>query len=152
MPAITSITRTESLDDQAIRSSVFARDLAAAHRALGARVSARREHENLATPSRVGTLPGMQPECEVCMSFRPEAERDPARQFVEVVFDTRAVLLCRGHARIAERSGVTSFEQLREYYGSGRRSFVPRRGRDGTQGPDERRTTPGRRATDPGPA
>jgi hypothetical protein len=82
------------------------------------------------------------------MSFRPEADRDPARVFVEVVFDTRVVLLCRGHARIAARSGVTSFEQLREYYGSGRRSFVPRRGRSGTPDPDERRTAPGRRATD----
>lgn len=92
----------------------------------------------------------MQPECEVCESFRPEADRDKGREFVEVVFDTRVVLLCRGHARIAAKSGVTSFEQLREYYGSGRRSFVPRRGREGTPDPDERRMGLGRRATDPG--
>jgi hypothetical protein len=101
----------------------------------------------------VGTLATMQqPECEVCMSFRKEADRDPSREFVEVAFDTRAVLLCRGHARIAANSGVTSFEQLREYYGSGRRSFVPRRGPDGAANADERRRGEGRRASDPGRA
>lgn len=40
----------------------------------------------------------------------------------------------RGHARIAQNSNVTSFEQLRALYGAGRRSHVPRRGWGGARG------------------
>ncbi len=85
--------------------------------------------------------------CEVCENFRPGAEFGDGYRVVEVPFDVRWVHLCIGHARIAENSGVTSFEQLRELYGSGRRSFIPRRGR-GTSSVNEKRRSPGRRASD----
>ncbi len=96
----------------------------------------------------LGTLRTMLEPCEVCRNFRPEAEVDASRPVVEVFFGSRPVLLCRGHAKIAERAGVTSLEGLREYYGTGRRSFVPRRGRGSTPQADERRESPGRRETD----
>jgi hypothetical protein len=86
--------------------------------------------------------------CEVCQNFRPDAKVDPSVRLVEVAFDVRAVVLCAAHARIAERSGATSFEQLREIYGKGRRSFVPRRGPDPAQAGNERRQHAGRRASD----
>lgn len=63
---------------------------------------------------------------EVCASFRPEGI-SLGQKVVEVPFDTRTVVLCPGHARIAANSAVTSFQGLRELFGSGRRSFVPRR-------------------------
>ncbi len=66
--------------------------------------------------------------CEVCENFRSKAEQDDGRKIVKVDYDVRPVYLCRGHARIAENSGVKTFEELRELYGSGRRSYVPRRG------------------------
>ncbi|HVU00777.1 MAG TPA: hypothetical protein VHE30_03465 [Polyangiaceae bacterium] len=86
--------------------------------------------------------------CEVCDNFRPGAEVDTSRGFIEMVFGSRAVLLCRGHARIAANAGVTTFEELREYYGSGRRSHVPRRARTGSAGVAGAPRSPGRRATD----
>jgi hypothetical protein len=92
----------------------------------------------------------MQPRCEVCENFRPGAEIDPTVRMVEVPFDVRTVVLCAGHARIAERSGVKSFEELREIYGKGRRSFVPRRSPDARESAGERRLSAGRRATDAG--
>lgn len=90
----------------------------------------------------------MRQRCEVCESYRPETELALAQQLIVVNFGQRAVLLCRGHARIAARSGVSSFEGLREFYGAGRRSFVSRRGLDGSSGSSDRRKSPGRRATD----
>jgi hypothetical protein len=102
----------------------------------------------LAAAEDLGTLLAMQPQCEVCENFRPDAEFDPSRKLVEVVFDSRSVLLCRAHAGIAERSGVTSLAELREYYGTGRRSFVPRRERGSTPHMNERRGDAGRRASD----
>jgi hypothetical protein len=72
----------------------------------------------------------MQHRCEVCASFHPNAEFGDNYRVVEVPFDVRPVHLCVAHARIAQSSGVTSFEELRELYGEGRRSFVPRRGPD----------------------
>jgi len=90
----------------------------------------------------------MRERCEVCENFRPDVEFEGDRNTVVVTLDTRSVRLCVGHARIAQRSGVTSFEALRELYGSGRRSFVPRRGRDGAAAGDEKRRSPGRRASD----
>jgi hypothetical protein len=90
----------------------------------------------------------MRERCEVCESFRPDTELPGDRNTVVVPFDARAVRLCRGHARIAERSGATSFEQLRELYGSGRRSFVPRRAPVAAPETDDRRGSAGRRATD----
>ncbi|HEX3595813.1 MAG TPA: hypothetical protein VHU80_11955, partial [Polyangiaceae bacterium] len=63
-------------------------------------------------------------------------------------YDVRAVRLCMGHARIAAKSGVMSFEQLRDFYGAGRRSFVPRRGAGFETAMDEQRQSLGRRATD----
>jgi hypothetical protein len=86
--------------------------------------------------------------CEVCENFRPEKDFDPSHKFVYVTFDSRRVLLCSGHARIAEKSGITSVEQLRAFYGKGRRSFVSRRSRDATARASERRRSGGRRATD----
>lgn len=86
--------------------------------------------------------------CEVCENFRPDGEFDPGHKFVYVTFDARRVLLCSGHARIAENSGVTSLEQLRAFYGQGRRSFLGRRSRDPVSRNGERRKSPGRRASD----
>jgi hypothetical protein len=83
----------------------------------------------------------MEHRCEVCASFRPNAEFGEQYRVVEVSFCERAVHLCVAHARIAENTGVTSFEGLREIYGEGRRSFVPRRS------VSERQRT-GRRASD----
>jgi hypothetical protein len=77
--------------------------------------------------------------CEVCQGFRPSAEYGETYRVVRVQFDVRPVHLCVAHARIAKNSDVTSFEALRELYGEGRRSFVPRR--SATRGG-------GRRATD----
>jgi hypothetical protein len=65
----------------------------------------------------------------VCATFRPNAEFGESYRVVEVAFDARTVHLCTAHARIAQSSGATSFEALRELYGEdGHRSFVPRRG------------------------
>lgn len=73
----------------------------------------------------------MQPRCEVCENFRPEGDLKPGRKLEEVAFGARKVLLCRAHAGIAESSGVSSFDELRELYTEqhGSRSYVPRRGR-----------------------
>ena len=85
----------------------------------------------------------MQHRCEVCESFQPNAEFGDNYRVVEVRFDVRTVRLCVAHARIAESSGASSFEQLREIFGEERRrSFVPRRD------PSVKRPSPGRRATD----
>ena len=83
--------------------------------------------------------------CEVCENFRPDGDPRPL-ELVRVPLGKRIVLLCTGHARIAENSGVSNFEQLRELYGEseGRRSFVPRRApRSRWEG------SQGRRASDP---
>jgi len=85
--------------------------------------------------------------CEVCEVFRPELV-STARELVEVPLDARSVLLCRGHARIAKNSGVRTLRALRELYGSGRRSYVSRRGLGAEPKRSERRSNPGRRATD----
>ncbi len=90
----------------------------------------------------------MRERCEVCENCRPDTEHPGDRNTVIVSFDGRDVRLCRGHARIAERSGVTTFGALRELYGSGRRSFVPRRAPIAAGSAGERRTSAGRRATD----
>jgi hypothetical protein len=89
----------------------------------------------------------MRERCEVCENFRPDVELAGDRKTVMVEYGVRSVRLCIGHARIAANSGVTTFDGLRELYGSGRRSFVPRRapGGDATY---ERRSY-GRRASDP---
>ena len=68
----------------------------------------------------------MRQSCEVCENFRNQGAA-PELRIVEVKYPERSVLLCSGHAKIAERSGVETFEALREFYGSGRRSYVPRR-------------------------
>ena len=95
-----------------------------------------------------GTLARMAQLCEVCENFRPDDDFDPGRKFVYVNFDNRRVLLCTGHARIAQNSGVTSLQQLRAFYGSGRRSYLGRRSRDPVSRTGERRKSPGRRASD----
>lgn len=89
----------------------------------------------------------MEHSCEVCDNFRPRSEFGSCYRVVEVAFDVRPVHLCVGHARIAENSGVSSFEQLRELYGSGRRSYVPRRKPGSLVGNGKARSQ-GRRATD----
>jgi hypothetical protein len=81
----------------------------------------------------------MKEECEVCASFRPGAEFGEGYRVVKVQFDVRAVHLCVAHARIAESSGATTFDALRDLFGEGRRSFVPRRSperRDGRRAGD----------------
>jgi hypothetical protein len=88
----------------------------------------------------------MQPHCEVCESFKKKEDLGGMRT-VEVAYAERTVLLCTGHAKIAENSGVETLEALRELYGSGRRSYVPRRRPDVLQ-PDGAIRKGGRRATD----
>lgn len=90
----------------------------------------------------------MRERCEVCESFRPDVEFPGDRNTTLVPFDVRPVRLCVGHARIAENSGVRTFEGLRELYGSGRRSFVPRRSTNTPTSFGAKRENPGRRATD----
>jgi hypothetical protein len=90
----------------------------------------------------------MLPRCEVCENYRPDVELPGDRKTVTVRFSARQVVLCVGHARIAERSGVTSFEALRAHYGAGRRSFVPRRGRASHGAGAGERQGAGRRASD----
>ncbi len=92
----------------------------------------------------------MQDRCEVCETFRPGAEFGVRYRVVEVLYDARPVHLCVGHHKIAQNSGVTTFEELRELFGSGRRSFVPRRGRN-LQVFDDQRLDRGRRASDATP-
>jgi hypothetical protein len=84
--------------------------------------------------------------CEVCENFMPEVART-SQTLVEVPLDTRTVTLCRGHALIAQNSGVKSFEGLRELYGAGRRSYVPRRSAMAERS-GEQRLGRGRRAAD----
>jgi hypothetical protein len=90
----------------------------------------------------------MRQHCEVCAAVRPEAAAVPEEKLVYLEFAARTVRLCMGHARIAQNSGVRSFEELRELYGTGRRSHVPRRGQETFEGSDEKRRRTGRRATD----
>jgi hypothetical protein len=90
----------------------------------------------------------MQRHCEVCEAFRPDAVKTADEKLVYMEFPTRTVRLCVGHALIAQNSGVHSFEQLRELYGSGRRSHVPRRGQEMFESTDEKRRNDGRRVTD----
>jgi hypothetical protein len=102
---------------------------------------------NLAKPGRAGQNLPMRHCCEVCGSFRPGAHFGGNYRVIEVQLDVRNVHLCIGHARIAENSGVATFDELRELYGEGRRSFVPRR--DPCVEPSEGRArTSGRRKTD----
>jgi len=102
---------------------------------------------NLPRFSRACQNSNMEHSCEVCDNFRPRAEFGSRYRVVQVAFDVRAVHLCVGHARIAENSGVVSFEDLRQLYGSGRRSYVPRR-QPGSLVGNGRTRNPGRRATD----
>lgn len=91
----------------------------------------------------------MSQKCEVCEAFRPESSGVfPEDKLVYMEFPTRTVRICVGHARIAQNSGVHSFEELRELYGSGRRSHVPRRGTEMFEGSDEKRRSAGRRESD----
>jgi len=91
----------------------------------------------------------MQQRCEVCENFRPEGDLKPGRKLEAVTFGARSVLLCRAHAGIAQNSGVTSFEELRELYTEqhGGRSYVPRRERT-TLAPAKSGRSPGRRIAD----
>lgn len=89
----------------------------------------------------------MQRCCEVCENLRPRAELAP-QKLVELTFAKQSVVLCVGHARIAQNSGIATFAELRAFYGRGRRSFVGRRTRASDAIESERRTSPGRRASD----
>lgn len=88
----------------------------------------------------------MEDDCEVCLNLPREISQ--MRTMVELQLDKRAVVLCRGHARIAANSGVTDFEGLRTLYGSGRRSHVPRRDPRAVTKVCESRQSHGRRAQD----
>lgn len=74
--------------------------------------------------------------CEVCQSFRPRGDLDPARKLLEVTFGERRVLLCSGHAGIAHNSQVSSFDELRALYAEseGKRSYISRRARGASDG------------------
>lgn len=87
--------------------------------------------------------------CEVCNHLRPRSVSQFPDKYrvIEVKYDARSVHLCVGHARIAANSGVVTFEDLRELYGTGRRSFVPRRDPAVPHGNGEPRSC-GRRFTD----
>ena len=89
----------------------------------------------------------MKQRCEVCENFRPEGDLKPGRKLEQVKYGSRTVLLCRAHAGIAESSGVSTFEGLRELYSEsqGARSYVPRRARGVNRG---KARSPGRRASD----
>lgn len=89
----------------------------------------------------------MEQRCEVCENLRPEGDLKPGRKLEEVMFGPRKVLLCRAHAGIAENSGVTNFEELRELYTEqhGNRSYVPRRARSAMA---SKLRNPGRRLRD----
>ena len=102
----------------------------------------------MAICAKAGTLSHMTRKCEVCENFRPDTEPDPRQKVVEVNFGSRIVLLCTGHARIAQNSGIMSFDQLRAFYGKGRRSFVPRRGTGSEPNGLDRHGAGGRRSTD----
>ncbi len=84
--------------------------------------------------------------CEVCANFKDGRDRSHL-SVVEVPYDARPVLLCTGHAKIAANSGAKSFEQLRELYGVGRRSYVQRR-RPAVLQPGGTARGKGRRASD----
>jgi hypothetical protein len=73
----------------------------------------------------------MEQRCEVCESFRPQGDLNAARELLRVPFGARSVLLCRGHAGIAQNSGVTTIEELRALYAEsqGQRSYIARRAR-----------------------
>jgi len=90
----------------------------------------------LALVGLFGNACGMAHRCEVCQSFRPRGELDPARKLVEVTFGERRVLLCSGHAGIAQNSQVSSFDELRALYAEseGKRSYIPRRTRGASSG------------------
>jgi len=90
----------------------------------------------------------MEHRCEVCESFRPQGDLGPARPLLEVSFGDRRVLLCRGHAGIAQNSQVASFEELRALYAEseGKRSYVSRRAPDGPSAGKPRSS--GRRSSD----
>ncbi len=69
--------------------------------------------------------------CEVCESFRPQGDLQAARALLTVTFDERQVMLCRGHAAIAENTGVSTLAGLRMLYAesTGQRSYIARRAR-----------------------
>ena len=92
----------------------------------------------------------MQQRCEVCENFRPEGDLESGRPLVEVTFGERRVLLCRGHAGIAQSSGVESLDALRELYSesNGQRSYVPRRARSNPMPAPASERNAGRRASD----
>ena len=87
--------------------------------------------------------------CEVCENFRPEGDLEPGRKLVEVAFGERNVVLCSGHAQIAENAEVDSMDALRDFYreSHGNRSFVERRARSSHSLSSDRRQT-GRRFRD----
>ncbi|HEV8550406.1 MAG TPA: hypothetical protein VGQ57_15285 [Polyangiaceae bacterium] len=85
--------------------------------------------------------------CEICTNCRPGAVPGAAREAAAVTFGARTVLLCRGHARIAANAKIKTFAALRDLYGSGRRSFVPRRRPDSSDAFRPARSA-GRRASD----
>jgi len=90
----------------------------------------------------------MEHRCEVCASFRPRGDLGPARPLLEVSFGERRVLLCRGHAGIADNSRVSSFDELRALYAEseGKRSYIARRARSGANAGKPR--SEGRRSSD----
>jgi hypothetical protein len=93
----------------------------------------------------------MEYRCEVCESFRPRGELGPARVLLELTFGERRVMLCRGHAGIAQNSQISSFDELRALYAesNGKRSYIARRSRAASS--DDTARNAGRRAGDRAP-
>jgi hypothetical protein len=91
----------------------------------------------------------MQDHCEVCANFRPDANHG-ARRTSTLRFGSREIVLCGAHARIAERSGVTTLEELRDFYreSEGQRSYVSRRAHSELSPPGRALRRPGRRVAD----
>jgi hypothetical protein len=91
----------------------------------------------------------MEYRCEVCESFRPQGDLNRASELLRVPFGERSVLLCRGHAGIAQNSAVSTLDALRTLYAEshGQRSYIARRARIAQSNADRARNA-GRRATD----
>ena len=91
----------------------------------------------------------MEHRCEVCESFRPQGDLNAARELLEVPFGERSVLLCRGHAGIAQNSAVSTIDELRTLYAEshGQRSYIARRARIAQSSAGQARNA-GRRAAD----
>ncbi len=54
--------------------------------------------------------------CEVCENFRPEGDLEPGRKLVEGAYGERNVVMCAGHAQIAENAEIVSSRRSADFY------------------------------------